>query len=138
MLTIRTMGALQRLPFLSLYDSSFLPDTTSKKLPPPRTQARRAITHATYSSQPGPQPFANAPACGEPPPPVCGREAARRTRMEPWCGCGGGRCGSLALTAFRRFLPRVGPEGLLPRLLPAPRGCAPAGAESELEREAGA
>lgn len=40
--------------------------------------------HAPYSSQPGTRRVANAPACWETPRPVCGREAARRTRMQRW------------------------------------------------------
>lgn len=82
----------------------------------------------------------NAPACRETPRSVCRREPTRRTRMEPWRGWGGGRCGRFCLIAPRSFLLGDLTRGVaaLPgsgahRLDPSPSGERPGAGDGRLK-----
>lgn len=123
------MWALQGLPFPRFYDSSSLADTISKKSPAPSPPCeKKTSARAPYSGRRGPQPLASAPACRDPPRPVCGREAAPppRTRMGPGAAGAGDAAGAAVSPRPARSCSGVAHEEPPPRLVPAPGGWAPA------------
>lgn len=72
----------------------------------------------------GGRAFASAPACGDSPRPVCGREGSRRTRMEPGAAGVGDAAGAAITPRPAGSCSGVAPEEPPPRLVPAPGGWA--------------